>query len=136
MTPRTVVWIMAFACVAIVAALAVMADERSSRWPTVRNEQVRLYPWCAVCGETERLQVHHIAPFGKHPELELVATNLIVLCDGVTIMGFTKRSVGCHYKIGHIRDWKRNNGLIEQQFGRGSNSVGFALWTARKARGK
>jgi 5-methylcytosine-specific restriction endonuclease McrA len=53
---------------------------RSSRWPKVRAEFVRLNPVCAACGGGKELNVHHIEPFHRKPELELDPGNLITLC--------------------------------------------------------
>lgn len=53
---------------------------RSSRWPKVRSEFVRLHPVCAACGGGKELNVHHIEPFHRNPELELDPDNLITLC--------------------------------------------------------
>lgn len=103
---------------------------RSGKWSDLRDEQVRLYPWCAVCGDSNRLQAHHIAPFRTHPELELEATNVIVLCDG----WFMVRRSGCHYKVGHLGNFNRDNGEIENQYGRGSNAVGWAVQEARRGK--
>lgn len=55
---------------------------RSGRWPAVERAKRKAQPTCEACGGTTRLQVHHVAPFHLHPELELEPTNLIVLCMG------------------------------------------------------
>ena len=57
-----------------------MQGPRSSRWPKVRSEFVRLHPVCAACGGRKELNVHHIEPFHRNPELELDPNNLITLC--------------------------------------------------------
>lgn len=36
---------------------------RGSQWHKSRNEALRRAPFCAICGTTKRLQVHHIIPF-------------------------------------------------------------------------
>ena len=115
---------------AIAAALKAWAGDRSSQWRALRDEQVRLYHFCAVCGDANRLQAHHIAPFRTHPELELEATNVIVLCDGYMAL----RRTGCHYKVGHLGDFRRDNPQIEQQYGRGSNAVGRVVQEARRGK--
>lgn len=37
-------------------------------------------PQCAICGNTERLQVHHILDKRLYPDYRLDPENLIVLC--------------------------------------------------------
>lgn len=37
-------------------------------------------PYCAICGTRLHLQVHHIIPVNKHPELKYSIENGIVLC--------------------------------------------------------
>lgn len=36
---------------------------RGSQWAVARNEAVRVAPFCAICGTTKTLQVHHAVPF-------------------------------------------------------------------------
>lgn len=72
---------------------------RSSGWYNVRNEYVRLHPYCAVCGSVKKLQVHHIVPFSKNPALELDPNNLITLCE----------SHHCHLIFGHLGSFKSYN---------------------------
>lgn len=54
---------------------------RSSHWTSVRREHLKLSPTCAVCGGTRDIEVHHIKPYNLFPELELVPSNLITLCN-------------------------------------------------------
>jgi hypothetical protein len=78
---------------------AVKADtERSSKWPTFRKHVLEKHPFCAYCGGTEKLQVHHINPFHLHPELELDETNVIVLCE--------VPETDHHLHIGHLGDFR------------------------------
>lgn len=35
---------------------------------------------CRMCGSKKKLEVHHIRPYGTHPELRLAASNGITLC--------------------------------------------------------
>ncbi|MEZ5769943.1 MAG: HNH endonuclease signature motif containing protein [Paracoccaceae bacterium] len=51
---------------------------RGSRWNTIRKEVLRLTPFCACCGTTRHLQVHHIIPFRLTRDNS--PTNLIPLC--------------------------------------------------------
>jgi len=70
---------------------------RSSKWTELRNRYVAEHPRCEACGSTRSLNVHHVAPFHLHPELELDPTNLITLCREH------------HFRLGHHRDWKYEN---------------------------
>lgn len=51
---------------------------RGSRWRSIRRDILRRAPFCAVCGTTKRLQVHHIIPFRLTQDND--AANLIPLC--------------------------------------------------------
>lgn len=51
---------------------------RGSRWNTIRKEALRQTPFCACCGKTRHLQVHHIVPFRLTRDNS--PTNLIPLC--------------------------------------------------------
>lgn len=75
---------------------------RSSQWPAVRRNWVRSNPYCAACGTTRELEVHHVVPFHIEPARELDTSNLITLCDG------------CHFYLGHLRDWSRHNPLVRE----------------------
>ena len=44
---------------------------RSERWPETRAFHLNKESVCAWCGGTEKLQVHHVAPFHVLPGLEL-----------------------------------------------------------------
>jgi 5-methylcytosine-specific restriction endonuclease McrA len=79
---------------------------RSPHWETVRKNHIKLEPSCAACGIKSHLQVHHKLPFHLHPELELVQSNLITLCEQAG-------DAGCHLKIGHLGDWKSFNPNVE-----------------------
>ncbi len=74
---------------------------RSPRWDEVRKIHLRKFPTCAACGCVTNLQVHHIKPFHLYPELELDEMNLITLCETKTFK--------CHFKIGHLSNWKKEN---------------------------
>lgn len=51
---------------------------RGSRWLAARTESVRRNPFCALCGTTRKLDVHHIVPFRlTHDNSQ---DNLIPLC--------------------------------------------------------
>lgn len=79
-----------------------IGHKRSSKWPGVRHNHLKLNPTCALCGGTEKLEVHHIEPFHLHPELELDPGNLITLCEG-------NSKVTCHLWLGHLGNYKKIN---------------------------
>lgn len=74
---------------------------RSTHWPTVRKHHLEKFPACAVCGGTEKLQVHHRHPFHLHPELELSEDNLITLCEAP--------GHNCHLVFGHLLNFRSFN---------------------------
>lgn len=76
-------------------------DLRSSKWPTVRKHHIAKEPVCQYCGNTDELEVHHMAPFHLHPDRELDDSNLITLCE------YSTRE--CHLKQGHLGNWKEFN---------------------------
>ena len=81
---------------------------RSSKWGKVRKQHLEENPSCAACGETKKLEVHHIKPFHTNPELELDPTNLITLCETAS------KGIICHMNIGHNGDYKNcNENVIE-----------------------
>jgi len=71
---------------------------RSWSWTKLRNEYLKNNPSCAACGRDKKLEVHHIKPYHKYPELELDPTNLITLCDDP-----------CHLVFGHLMNYKSWN---------------------------
>ena len=77
------------------------AGKRSSHWPTVRKEHLRLEPTCRWCKAGDHLEVHHEKPFHDDPSLELDQKNLITLCEG--------GGRECHVKIGHDGNFKLFN---------------------------
>ena len=77
--------------------------KRSPKWASVRKLHLKLHPRCAVCGNDKKLEVHHQKPFHLFPELELVESNLITLCeDG-------KNGINCHLAFGHLGSYKSYN---------------------------
>lgn len=79
------------------------AAERSSHWGHVRKVHIETEPYCALCGTTDDLDVHHIVLFSQRPDMELHATNLITLCGH------------CHWQAGHLGiDWKIGNDEIRE----------------------
>ena len=53
----------------------------SVEWKKVRAEAIELYGRkCHKCGSEENIQVDHIKPKSKHPEIALDINNLQILC--------------------------------------------------------
>lgn len=77
---------------------------RSPQWPALERKTLLMNPRCSACGESVRLQVHHIQPYHLYPSLELDPSNLIVLCMGPR---------ECHLTIGHGGDFKAWNPGVE-----------------------
>lgn len=71
---------------------------RSPKWSTVRTQHVKENPGCAVCGKTNKIEVHHIEPVHVNPDRELDPSNLITLCDSP-----------CHLVFGHLMNYKSWN---------------------------
>jgi len=76
---------------------------RSGQWRRVRAEHLTRQPVCQACGRSKDLDVHHIKPFHKHPELELDPDNLITLCGDP-----------CHIVHGHLMSWRRDNPTVAE----------------------
>ena len=76
---------------------------RSSKWRSVRDAHIKSHPFCAVCGGTKKLNVHHIQPFHLNPDLELDPHNLISLCES------KRHGLNCHLLIGHLGNFRRIN---------------------------
>ena len=54
---------------------------KSPEWQALRKEALSLYgAVCVKCGSEESVQVDHIKPKSKHPELALDISNLQPLC--------------------------------------------------------
>ena len=81
-------------------------SERSPQWPALEKKMLAEHPFCAACGSSMKLQVHHKRPFHLHPELELDPTNLIVLCE--------QYGVDCHINIGHGDSFAAYNPNVER----------------------
>ena len=75
---------------------------RSPKWSAVRRAFVRANPYCAACGTTRELEVHHIIPFHIDASRELDTANLLTLCQD------------CHLYIGHLKDWTSYNSHARQ----------------------
>jgi 5-methylcytosine-specific restriction endonuclease McrA len=77
---------------------------RSPHWSAVRTSYLKTHSTCAACGSREHLEVHHIQPFHLHPELELVESNLLTLCESP--------SHNCHLIFGHLLAWPSWNANV------------------------
>lgn len=82
-------------------ALEAYAEGRSPQWPRVRRQHLAKHPYCAACGTTRFLEVHHVDPFYNNPARELDPDNLITLCGD--------QANCCHFVIGHLTDWHSYN---------------------------
>lgn len=87
----------------VIQGKATVKHKRSSHWPTVRKHHLEKNPTCAVCGGTEKIEVHHIQPFHVNPELELEPSNLVSLCESKSF------GIVCHLLIGHLGSYKKVN---------------------------
>jgi len=78
---------------------------RSPQWNSLRAKFLHGRS-CALCGSSKKLEVHHILPFHLHPDLELVESNLIVLCEA------GPGKLNCHFALGHLGSWQSWNELV------------------------
>lgn len=77
--------------------LDVVGPRRSPKWRGVAKKHLLEYPRCFLCGAITWLNVHHVIPYHVNPELELVTTNLVTLCE--------TPGLNCHFGCGHLGDW-------------------------------
>lgn len=87
-------------------ALKAWVEGRSSKWPRVRADYLKAHPFCAACGGTSDLEVHHVTPFRVDPSRELDAANLITLCESPERL--------CHFRDGHLFDFRSFNPTARQ----------------------
>ena len=73
---------------------------RHKDWPKKRLDVLKNNCYCIVCGVTTDLEVHHVYPYHERPDLELVDSNLTVLCGG---------NWNHHFWWGHLGSWKSWN---------------------------
>ncbi len=52
----------------------------NAQWYAMRARAKKEHPYCAYCGASTRLEVHHIKSVRLHPELMYDFSNLLVLC--------------------------------------------------------
>lgn len=77
---------------------------RSPRWPALRAAHLKLYPACTVCGATANVVPHHIVPVHIDASRELLAENLLTLCEG--------QPVNCHLLFGHLGNFRSWNQTV------------------------
>ncbi len=53
----------------------------SPAWQSLRYETLKKYRKCCLCGNADKLNVDHIKPRSKYPELALDPKNLQTLCQ-------------------------------------------------------
>jgi 5-methylcytosine-specific restriction endonuclease McrA len=54
---------------------------KDPRWPALRLQALRRDDWkCRVCGSRVRLEVDHVEPVFRRPDLAFVLSNLQTLC--------------------------------------------------------
>jgi hypothetical protein len=110
--------------------------DRSSAWPDVAKEFRMTHPYCAACGGTEQLNVHHKFPFHfvvlcGRPDLELDPRNLITLC--------IQHDSEHHVLLGHLDDYESYNphvlGFVKKYAGLTSQQIrADSKWQAAAAR--
>ena len=72
--------------------------KRSDDWPSFRKRNI--HEKCDICGKGLFLELHHIKPYHKFPELELRLENIVTLC---------RRH---HLEWGHYFSWSSWNDRI------------------------
>lgn len=97
--------------------------KRSPHWPAARRAHLKAHPACEACGGTERLEVHHERPYHLHPDLELVESNLVTLCE--------KPGRNCHLWFGHAGQWRGYNPHVRQDAATYRRRVAFSRKVAR-----
>lgn len=67
---------------------------RASEWPRKRDQHLKLFPYCVVCGQRAET-VHHVVPVGVDPSRELDESNYASVCHY------------CHFVVGHACNWQK-----------------------------
>ena len=78
--------------------------KRSALWLAVREKYLWEHPTCECCEGRKNLEVHHIKPVHLFPELELMMSNLVTLCERMK----------CHFAFGHLYSWRSYNPNIKE----------------------
>ncbi len=81
--------------------------KRSPKWRKVRNAFKKKNPKCLCCGGKIKVEIHHIKDFSTYPELELVESNLMPLCER------KKYGINCHLLLGHTGNYRKINNSAE-----------------------
>lgn len=81
-----------------------MTAKRSPLWRKFEAQWLKEQPSCAACGRIKHAVGHHIIPFYVDRSKELDHMNIITLCEGLLL-----RRNGCHFRIGHLGNWKLYN---------------------------
>ncbi len=85
-------------------------DYRSREWSKVRAAHLAENSYCEICGNTEKLEVHHLLDTSSFPEYELHPSNLMTLCG-------IKTKNQCHFKYGHLGNYRNTNYLLVSDIG-------------------
>jgi 5-methylcytosine-specific restriction endonuclease McrA len=71
------------------------------KWRRLRKYMVDKIPYCQMCRDDKKLEVHHIMPRHLYPDKALDEVNLVVLCKP------------CHFRYGHLAtSFKDSNPFI------------------------
>lgn len=85
----------------ILLCLVLLAGARSGKWPAFRDQVISEHPYCDVCGvetnELYGLTLHHKKLFSEDPTMELVRSNVVVVCYSIH-----QPKIGDHWKVGHL----------------------------------
>ncbi len=76
--------------------------KRSPLWEAFSLDRIREHPYCSICKCNKLLASHHKKPYHIWPELELVKSNIVVLCSQH------------HLHDGHLGNWKSFNPLLDK----------------------
>ena len=80
---------------------------RSSGWSDFRRTYIKSE--CEVCSARYFLELHHVLPFWKYPELELFPSNVVTACRK------------CHFSFCHYFSWSSWNDKIKEDIERIKN---------------
>lgn len=69
------------------------SPRRSSKWPKLRANWLKVHPGCEYCNRVA-VEVHHKIPFHFRPEWECDLSNLQSVCRR------------CHLHLAHCGNWK------------------------------
>lgn len=75
-------------------------DDIKEKWEEFERQYWKKHPhekYCHVCGETHKVELHHIIPRHVDPSKIFDENNLIPLCRC------------CHFRFGHLCDWDNYN---------------------------